>query len=84
MGIVKREEDDSMASAPNSMARRYTPLLVLAAVQVLLVALAPSNAPNSTASSSTSLGAAGAGSGINASGTGGIASGTGGGSGTGG
>ena len=46
-----------MAASPAAMGRRYTPLLVLALVQVLLVALAPSNSGSTVATG-------GAGSGI--------------------
>lgn len=37
-----------MSTSPAALGRRYTPLLVLALVQVLLVALAPSNQPTSS------------------------------------
>ena len=40
-----------MAASPAAMGRRYTPLLVLALVQVLLVALAPSNGGSTVATS---------------------------------
>lgn len=40
-----------MATGPAALGRRYTPLLVLAMVQVLLVALAPSNGGSTVATS---------------------------------
>ena len=50
-----------MATGPAAIGRRYTPLLVLALVQVLLVALAPSNGGSTTvASNGLSGGSAGA------------------------
>lgn len=50
-----------MAATPGTLGRRYAPLIALALVQVLLVALAPSNGPSSTLA---------AGQGFNANGTG--------------
>jgi hypothetical protein len=63
-----------VATTPAALGRRYTPLLILALVQVLLVALAPSNSPTSNVavgSNGTSSGGAGSGSG---SGSGGATS----------
>jgi hypothetical protein len=52
-----------VATGPGVLGRRYTPLLVLALVQVLLVALAPSNAPTQQSSGYGTYGASGTGSG---------------------
>ena len=55
-----------MAASPAALGRRYSPLLVLALVQVLLVSLAPSNGGSTVA---TSGGGSAIGTGINGGGT---------------
>jgi hypothetical protein len=50
-----------VATGPAALGRRYTPLLVLALVQVLLVALAPSNGGTTSVSLGGGTGAAGSG-----------------------